>query len=183
MAKIGFRSSIFGFNKDDVNLYLLQLKQEYSDKETAYKLKQAKLESELTTLKEKLDQMGEKLQKAETELEYFKSKEEEIEKMSISIGTMYLMAKQNADQMILSAEQCAKEINEFSARQLDAAAKAGEQLKEIKASVESSTGRFADEIKVLTADLNDSKERLEARLNSAAPRAEITMTVQSDENE
>ncbi|MBQ5765703.1 MAG: hypothetical protein IIW03_06130 [Clostridia bacterium] len=183
MAKIGFRSSIFGFNKDDVNLYLLQLKQEYSDKETAYKLKQAKLESELTALKEKLDQMGEKLQKAETELEYFKSKEEEIEKMSISIGTMYLMAKQNADQMILSAEQCAKEINEFSARQLDAAAKAGEQLKEIKASVESSTGRFADEIKVLTADLNDSKERLEARLNSAAPRAEITMTVQSDENE
>ena len=116
-------------------------------------------------------------------MEYFKSKEEEIEKMSISIGTMYLMAKQNADQMILSAEQCAKEINEFSARQLDAAAKAGEQLKEIKASVESSTGRFADEIKVLTADLNDSKERLEARLNSAAPRAEITMTVQSDENE
>ena len=88
MAKIGFRSSIFGFNKDDVNLYLLQLKQEYSDKETAYKLKQAKLESELTALKEKLDQMGEKLQKAETELEYFKSKEEEIEKMSISIGTM-----------------------------------------------------------------------------------------------
>ena len=183
LAKIGFRSSIFGFNKDDVNLYLLQLKQEYSDKETAYKLKQAKLESELAALKEKLDQMGEKLQKAETELEYFKNKEEEIEKMSISIGTMYLMAKQNADQMILSAEQCAKEINEFSARQLDAAAKAGEQLKEIKASVESSTGRFADEIKVLTADLNDSKERLEARLNSAAPRAEITMTVQSDENE
>lgn len=183
MAKIGFRSSIFGFNKDDVNLYLLQLKQEYNEKETALKLKQAKLESELAALKEKNDQMGEKLQKTETELEYFKNKEDEIEKMSISIGTMYLMAKQNADQMIHSAEECAKEINEFSARQLDAAAKAGEQLKAIRANVENSADRFSDEIKVLTADLNDSKERLEARLNSTTPRAEITMSAESNENE
>ncbi len=183
MAKIGFRSSIFGYNKDDVNLYLLQLKQEYNEKETALKLKQAKLESELAALKEKCEQTAEKLQKTTTELEYFKNKEEEIEKMSISIGTMYLMAKQNADQMIQNAEECAKEINEFSARQLDAATKAGEQLKAIRANVENSADRFSDEIKVLTADLDDSKERLEARLNGATPKPEITMSAESKENE
>lgn len=164
MSSFGFRSSLFGFNKDDVNLYLMKIRQEYANKEQELKFQLDKSDSQLEALKEKCDQLLKDMEKMKGELEYFKGKEAEIEKMSISIGTMYLMAKQNADQMISAAEDCAKEINDFSRRQLDAAEKAGQQLKAIRESVSTSADKFTEEISSLSSSLEDSKNRLGAEL-------------------
>lgn len=181
MSKIGFRSALFGFNKDDVNLYLIKLQQEYSAKEQEKNLKLSELERDLKELAEKQESMNAELEKAKTELEYYKGKEAEIERMSVSIGTMYLVAKQNADQMIHTAEECAAQINEFSARQLDAAAKAGKELNEMRESAMASADRFGEELKRLTADLDDSKSRLEATLNASVTPKEITVGGNEDE--
>lgn len=183
LSKIGFRTSFLGFNKDDVNLYLMQLQREFSEKEHTLALKNSELENSLTSLKEKLEQTAEKLEKAEKELEYFKGKEAEIEKMSVSIGTMYLVAKQNAEQMVHTAEECAKEINEFSAHQLEATAQAEEHLKKIKEDVSASAQRFSSELAELSEDLESTKIRLSSKLEKASSVAEISVSSESKSDE
>ncbi len=184
MARIGFRSSLLGFNKNDVNLYLLQIQQQYSNKEQELKAELEKTQNALSKLEKELSALLEKYEKSENELAYFKNKEAEIEKMSISIGTMYLVAKQNADQMITAAKECSKEINDFSRRQLDAAEKAGEQLKSIKESLTTSANKFTEEISSLSVSLEDSKQRLGAeleRISTAKNDNLITVGDGSDE--
>ena len=103
LAKIGFRSAMFGFNKADVNMYLMKLQQEYALKEQDFVKKLADIEKENSSLKEKCNSVEGELQKTRDELNrvngefaYLKGKEQEIEQMSESIGTMYMVAMQNA---------------------------------------------------------------------------------------
>ena len=85
--------------------------------------------------------------------------------MSESIGTMYMVAMQNAQEIIGEAEACAKEINQISAMRLEAAAKAEEQLKAIKENIKSSAERLAEDINSMSLSLEEPKNRLAAQLN------------------
>ena len=84
--------------------------------------------------------------------------------MSESIGTMYMVAMQNAQEIIGEAEACAKEVNQISALRLEAAAKAEEQLKNIKESIKSSAEQLAEEINSMSLSLEGPKNRLAAQL-------------------
>ena len=171
LAKIGFRSSMFGFNKSDVNMYLMKIQQEYAQKEQELNRKLAELEKENSDLLEKctategeLNQTRDELNRINGEFSYLKGKEKEIEEMSESIGTMYMVAMQNAGEIISDAENCAREINEVSTLRLEAAARAEEQLKSIKDSIKASADRFADDINSLSLSLEGPKNRLAAQL-------------------
>ncbi|MBO5106605.1 MAG: hypothetical protein J6C29_06885 [Clostridia bacterium] len=164
MARIGFRSAMFGFNKSDVNLYLMKLQQEYSLKEQELLKKVADLEKENLEIKQKSDQNEKELLTARGELSYFKGKEQEIEQMSESIGTMYMVAMQNAQEIIGEAEATAHEINQISSLRLEAAAKAEQQLKAIKESIKSSAEQFAEDINSMSLSLEGPKNRLAAQL-------------------
>ncbi len=179
MSKLGFRTSVFGFNKDDVNMYLLNLGQEYALKEQDFTKKISALEKEIETLKNDciltkadLDKSNSELSELKDAYEKIKSKEEEIEQMSQSIGTMYMVALQNSEKMISEAEECATEINQVSMQRLDAAYKAEEQLGFIKESIINSAEKFAEEINNFSNSLEEPKNRLAAKLeanNSTKP--------------
>ena len=173
MAKIGFRSAMFGFNKSDVNMYLMKIQQEYASKEQEFEKKYADLEKEIAQLKEKCATAEGELQTARDELNrvngefaYLKGKEQEIEQMSESIGTMYMVAMQNAEQIITDAEVCAREINEASALRLEAAVKAEEQLNAIKENVKASVDRLSDDINSMSVSLEGPRMRLAAQLEA-----------------
>ena len=162
---------MFGFNKSDVNMYLMKLQQEYALKEQEFTKKIADLEKKNQELKEKSVEGEKELQTTRDELNringefaYLKGKEQEIEQMSESIGTMYMVAMQNAQEIIGEAEACAKEVNQISALRLEAAAKAEEQLKNIKESIKSSAEQLAEEINSLSLSLEGPKNRLAAQL-------------------
>lgn len=162
---------MFGFNKSDVNMYLMKLQQEYALKEQEFTKKIADLEKKNQELKEKSVEGEKELQTTRDELNringefaYLKGKEQEIEQMSESIGTMYMVAMQNAQEIIGEAEACAKEVNQISALRLEAAAKAEEQLKNIKESIKSSTEQLAEEINSMSLSLEGPKNRLAAQL-------------------
>ena len=178
---------MFGFNKADVNMYLMKIQQEYAIKEQEFSKKLADLENEKSELNKKITDLenqnsdyAKKCTDTETELRqtqdelnrvygefsYLKGKEEEIEEMSQSIGTMYMVAMQNAGEIIADAEACAKEINEVSSVRLEAAAKAEEQLKCIKESIKASAEQFADDINSLSVSLEGPKNRLAAQLEA-----------------
>lgn len=162
---------MFGFNKSDVNMYLMKLQQEYALKEQEFTKKIADLEKKNQELKEKSVEGEKELQTTRDELNringefaYLKGKEQEIEQMSESIGTMYMVAMQNAQEIIGEAEACAKEVNQISALRLEAAAKAEEQLKNIKESIKSSAEQLAEEINSMSLSLEGPKNRLAAQL-------------------
>ena len=162
---------MFGFNKSDVNMYLMKLQQEYALKEQEVTKKIADLEKKNQELKEKSVEGEKELQTTRDELNringefaYLKGKEQEIEQMSESIGTMYMVAMQNAQEIIGEAEACAKEVNQISALRLEAAAKAEEQLKNIKESIKSSAEQLAEEINSMSLSLEGPKNRLAAQL-------------------
>ncbi|MBE6631398.1 MAG: DivIVA domain-containing protein, partial [Ruminococcaceae bacterium] len=52
-----FRSAVSGYNKTDVNEYLLRIVGEFNEKEEALKKKTEYAEKETSALKEKLDEM------------------------------------------------------------------------------------------------------------------------------
>lgn len=162
---------MFGFNKSDVNMYLMKLQQEYALKEQELTKRIAELERTNQELKEKSDEGEKELQSTRDELNringefaYLKGKEQEIEQMSESIGTMYMVAMQNAQEIIGEAEACAKEVNQISALRLEAAAKAEEQLKNIKESIKSSAEQLAEDINSMSLSLEGPKNRLAAQL-------------------
>lgn len=163
---------MFGFNKADVNMYLMNLQQEYILKEQELSKMVENLEKENSELKKISAENEKELQSARDELNrvngefaYLKGKEQEIEQMSESIGTMYMVAMQNAQEIIGEAEACAKEINQISALRLEAAAKAEEQLKAIKETIKSSAEQLAEDINSMTLSLEGPKNRLAAQLN------------------
>ena len=156
---------MFGFNKADVNMYLMRLQQEYAIKEQDFAKKLEDLEKQNSGLKEKCTLVEAELQKTKNEFAYLKGKEQEIEQMSESIGTMYMVAMQNAQEIIGEAEESAKEINRISALRLEAAEATEEQLNTIKESIKSSAEKLAEDINSISLSLEGPKNRLAAQLN------------------
>lgn len=157
---------MFGFNKADVNMYLMKLQQEFAFKEQELTRKLENLEKENSDLKERCNSTQAEFNSMKDEFAYLKGKEQEIEQMSESIGTMYMVAMQNAQEIIGEAEECAKEINRISALRLEAAEVAEEQLKAIKENIKTSAEQLAEDINSMTLSLEEPKSRLVAQLNS-----------------
>lgn len=160
MAKIGFRTSLFGFDKNDVMEYVHRSAQELATKEQEQKQQVSVLEERLQNTEAELAEMAAKQAELQAEVAGFRAREAEIEKTSISIGTMYLVAKQNADDMIQTAEQYAAEVTAHAKRQLEIATSAGRELEQLKAGALESSERFATELSELSDALEASRTRL-----------------------
>ncbi len=184
MPKVGFRTSVFGFHKGDVIEYLNETHKEYASKEQESLKQISDLKDKLGVAQKSAEELNERLAEMEKEVSYYRDKEAEIEKMSVSIGTMYLVAKQNSDEMIAAAEKYAAEVTEYSQRQLDATNKASEQLLELKNGVSQSAEKFATDLATLTDALNDSRERLESQIKYLeAESSDIIIEGGAQENE
>jgi len=102
--------------------------------------------------------------------------------MSESIGTMYMVSMQNAQEIISEAEACAREINQISALRLEAASKAEEQLKTIKESIKNSAEQLAEDINSMTLSLEGPKNRLAEQLEGKN-LPEIPMVLKNEDTQ
>ncbi len=164
MAKVGFRTSLFGFHKEEVIDYLNQAAQEYAVKEQELMRQCTALEDRLKEQEQQAAMEAVKMAELQETVDYFRAKEEEIEKTSVRIGTMYLVAKQNADEMVAAAERYAAEVGEYAKRQMLAAEQAGEKLEQLKTGAVESAHQFATDLSVLSNALTESRERLAAEM-------------------
>lgn len=155
---------MFGFKKDDVNAYIEKSAREHSAKVKALEEQIAELKTENKALADKSAATEEELTAAKAKVEYYSGKEAEIEKMSISIGTMYLVAKQSAAEVMANAEACAKEIAEHSKKQLLAASEVDQRLNALKEDLSGATQRFGDSVTDMSGSLEEIKTRLENQL-------------------
>ncbi len=167
--KFEFRTGLFGFQKNDVMAYIQRSMQEFSAKEQDLNRKITDLTETKADIQRENDALKNQLAQLQAEVDDFRAREEEIEKTSISIGTMYLVAKQNADEMIQTAEKYAADVNEYANRQLEVANKANEELEQLRFGVGESADRFSAELSVMAESLSESKARLESQMAALTP--------------
>lgn len=180
--KFEFRTGLFGFQKNDVMEYIQRSTQEFSAKEQDLKRQITNLTEYQANTQAENENLKEQLAKLQAEVDDFRAREEEIEKTSISIGTMYLVAKQNADEMIKSAENYAAEVNAYASRQLEVANKANEELEQLRFGVGESADRFSAELSAMAESLTESKARLESQMSTLISDSQtVTITAGSEQ--
>lgn len=176
MSKLGFSSSLFGFNKTEVNLYLEKVGRDYSEKIKEKNSVIADLQAQIGRLQKEKSDLQKDFEQAKQKADYYSGKEAEIEKMSVSIGTMYMVAKQNASEILNGAKAAAFEINEHSKKQLAATAEAGERLNAIKTELAKTSEDFTDNVAGLCESFSSMQASIEEkieRFNNELP--EITV--------
>ena len=165
MAFSGFRTSLFGFKKEEVNAYIEATAKKNSAKLAELEASKVSAEEKAFSLEQKLNELEAKYEEVKAKADYYSGKEEEIEKTSISIGTMYLVAKQNAAEILKSAEDCAKEIAKESKQRLALAGEVDKKLSSLKEDLSSASLRFSDSVDLMNDSLQGIKARLEAQIN------------------
>ncbi len=172
LPQFGFKTSFFGFKKEEVNAYIGHVMTEHKDKVRSLEGEKADLKAEIEKLNEERDALKQKV-------DYYTAKEAEIEKMSISIGTMYMLAKQNAREIVGEAEKCAKEIADHSKKQLAAAGEADEKLNLLKAELTGAAERFSGSVAAMSDSFEQIKGRLENELTKLEGKPEIELFIEN----
>lgn len=165
MTFSGFRTTLFGFKKEDVNAYIEATAKKNSAKVKELEVSRDSAEEKVSSLEQKLSELEAKYEEVKAKADYYSGKEEEIEKTSISIGTMYLVAKQNAAEILKSAEECAKEIAKESKQRLAVAGEVDQKLSTLKEELSGAALRFSESVDLMNDSLQDIKARLEAQIN------------------
>jgi TolA-binding protein len=175
LPHFGFRTSLFGFNKEEVNGYIGHLISSSKESEKAFTEKVAELEKQNADLLNEIEELNNKLTEMKGKVDYYSGKEAEIEKMSISIGTMYMVAKQNATEIVAAAESCAKEISDHSKKQIAAAGEVDQKLNALKDELNNAAKNFSGNVLNMSESFGDIKIRLENQLASIDSKPEIEL--------
>ena len=156
----GFRKSFFGFNCDDVMAYINKAHKRFTEKEDVLKEINAELTSDLEDAKSEILKQNLKIQELEAQLDIFKSKQEELERLSEEIGQLYIVSKQNAISIIENAEETRKAAQEEVMRNITAIENAHKLLEEIKTNVTETSLEFSDKVTTLSNELDNAKSEI-----------------------
>ena len=166
MAK-KFRFSFFGFNRDDVMSYCLEVK----DTETKHKQKITELNEKIAALQKSIDELTEQkeqtkieLDKANIIIEDFKCREESLEKLSESIGRLYIVARSNADAITANANENAKVSEELVKQNVSVVESAQQALETINQELNEQTKAYTLQINQLQERLSIAKSVIEENI-------------------
>ena len=156
----GFKSSLFGFNKQDVLKYIEQSHKKSAEKETELSTEIEALKSEISTLKDNITALEDEKERLQNIQEEYIKRYNEVEKLSEDIGKLYLTAKTDAKEIV---EQSLKE-RELIEREIETNLTAIEEmhtsLDSVKNDVVSSVGEFSNELEKLFDSFNEVKAKL-----------------------
>ncbi len=79
---VGFRKSMFGFNRDDVNRYIETLNKSHYEKENALESEVSNLNDNLNRLREELGSITAEKERIQHALDEYTEKYDEIERLS-----------------------------------------------------------------------------------------------------
>lgn len=168
---IGFKTGFLGYSKQEVNRFIQQQAELYKGKAAEQENLLKKQQKELSVLHAALKELEEKQKELESEvtflngqLEHYRGREDEIEKMSVGIGTMYLASRNSATEIIERAEQCAQTVAERSRRQLTAAAETQGVLDRLQTGLRTAAESFAKELDTLHAELAAATQEMNCGL-------------------
>lgn len=164
---VEFRTSFFGFNRDDVFEYVHKKDAEMKVLSASMNDKIKALEAELASLKADFNEAvknnselsGENSRLA-AELDEFKAKADEIESLGRKIGKLYLVSKSSAKSIVDRAEENADIINEQAKIRLQNIEETEESLHTITRQIVSASEKYVSDLSSLSASLADAKEKV-----------------------
>ncbi len=160
MAGIGFKKSLFGFNKNDVLNYINDMVQQNT-------IKIKNLNQENNELSLRNNELTQKIEELECLLNSYKEKEDQIEKLANGIGALYVLAKNNA-QSILENAKAGKEITVTEIQKnLSLLEQSQNNLQNIKTSVNNITDNFNSEVEQISLDLDSAKEQINQKIKTS----------------
>ena len=153
MSNKGFRRSLMGFNRDDVLQYISN-----EDKKNTKKINS--LNAEIVDLKNKISSLN-------SQLEIYKDKEEEFNRLADSIGALYIIAKNNAEIILENAKQSKSAASEEINKNLEILNSAQESYEDIKQTVLRLTNAFSQSVDNAITSLKDTENIIEEKMNKA----------------
>ncbi len=154
---LGFRKSIFGYNCEEVSEYLH--KKEYENKQTILSLNEkiGALKGEIQVTNETKEKLREEIKEITEQLNFYKSKYDEVKTLSENIGKLYLVAQTNAKSIMNSANETRIITEEEIKENLSLIDNTNISLKEIKDDLINMSNSFVEEIEKLSASLEQIK--------------------------
>lgn len=168
---IGFKTGLFGYSKQEVNGFIQTQAQQFQKAAMEKDAQLSQKEEELKQLRQTLEKLSKQQEELKSQLtflngqlEHYRGREEEIEKMSIGIGTMYLASRQNATEVLQRTERCAEAVAAQSKKQLAAAARTGDVLAQMRTDVLAAAEGFSKQVEAFAKQLDEAVSGMEAGL-------------------
>lgn len=158
-----FRSSLFGFNREDVLTYVVESREaENKNRKRIEELdnKNKELEANIQQHKGLNEEISEKLSIAEEKLKDFDQREQALTNLSESIGRLYLVAQANANAVIAAANENVELSKAAVEQNISVASSAEAELLEISRILNEKTKAYTDEIAYLEKQIADARERI-----------------------
>ena len=159
----GFRKSFLGFNCDDVIKYIEASQAKHTKREDELKNNISSLEERLNQALADVEAITAEKVALTKEIEDFKAKSAEIEKLSESIGKLYLVSQNSAKNIINNSVESSKIANEEIGKNLETIDDAHSSLTSIKDTMEKTAQEFIENVAALCSSLENAKSGIAER--------------------
>ncbi len=181
---IGFRKSIFGFNRSDVIEYIEKLQSSFEVKaeDDSLNITAQELADKLAVAETEIRRLTSEKQEMEEKYKDYQEKYEQIARLSEDIGKLYLVAKSNAKAIMENSENSAVLVANEVDKNLQTIETAQESLSEFKSIIEKTSNLFGAEVDKILSSLSATKEKISENARSLAfAKAEFYELYQSAE--
>ncbi len=166
---IGFKKSMFGFNRNDVLKYIDETHKSFNIQKSELEGRIASLNVAVESLREELKSTQDNLAtvtlektQIESELKAYNEKYDEINRLSQSIGKLYLVAQANANSIMANSTQNMELAHQEIEENIESINDAHRSLIAAKARVLETSSQFASSIDGLLASLEETRAKLES---------------------
>ena len=160
MAIKGFRKSFLGFNKEDVLNYIAS-----EDKKNASIIKS--LNGEIKDLNERNNALNKDIDNLNAQLLQYKEKEDEINRLAESIGALYILAKNNAEQILENASKSKDAASAEIEKNLDILNQAQENYLNIKTEVLKVTNNSSNNLDSALDSIKTTEDEIKENMQKA----------------
>lgn len=170
MAEAMFAKAGRGYDRAQVDAFLLELNRTHAEKEAAWEDKQRELEAALAEAQDALKKSeGSRTEQEEALRAALEAKERECEAMQASIGQRMLAADARAEEIVAEAERQAAELMEKEQRRAEEiVAEAEREAAELQASersrVEQETAQMLEEVRAKCAVIGQAADMFAKRI-------------------
>ncbi len=156
----GFKSRLFGFSKADVINYIEETHKKHAEKEAELNGIIEGLNREIATLKDDITALGEEKERLSNIQEEYIKRYNEVEKLSESIGKLYLAAQTDAKEILEKSTRDREIIDKEVENNISAIEEMHSSLDSVKNEVMSSVSNFTEELDRLFGAFEEAKTKL-----------------------
>lgn len=155
---LGFKKSFFGYNCEEVTEYITKLTAE-NNKNVSVLKQRIQAETENTAkANEQIEDLNKKIKEIEDTLNFYKSKYDEVKKLSDNIGKLYLVAQTNAKSIIDSANTAHESSKAEIEKNIEVLNSTDESLNVLEQKVSALSSEFSKSVAALREELCAVKE-------------------------